>query len=124
MNIVNYEEKHKLYDQIISATLTNIYTLSKEQKEIVLNNFNPKDKNHLYFLEVAKVASQMFKMPLSLNLSYFNFLKIRFKKKYKGITRKNCFGIDITEVLSFMTKAIKIDPNIYTEIHKEYYEGA
>ena len=40
-------KNYDLFDQIVNTTLINIYSLSKQNKTIILENFNPKDNDIL-----------------------------------------------------------------------------
>ena len=119
-------ELYKKYDKIILATLTNIYTLSKDKKGICLNNFNFKNKNHLFFLEVSKISSQVFHKNIYLNMNIFRYLFLKLTKfrKNKNICYSNkSIGIDIDSVLNFMKKEFNENDNIYIDIYNEYYGG-
>ena len=75
-------KNYDLFDQIVNTTLINIYSLSKQNKTIILENFNPKDKNHLYF-EIFSISSvsiftstSPYFFEINFKIEYFFFLII------------------------------------------------
>ena len=69
-----------LYDNIINATVVNMFSFSKDGK-IIIMNFNSKDKKHLYLFEVAKNVCFLLNNPKreiylhnTLFMSIFNII--------------------------------------------------
>lgn len=120
------QEYYQKLDHIVEITLTNIYSLSKEKQKIVLNNFNPKNKDHLYFFHVALMARNMFSFPIEVDLGVIDtwFLNWKIHKFYDKIKRnKEEKGINVEEVLTFMQPALKElgEEFSYSKIYEEYY---
>ena len=114
--------KLKLYDELINKTSINIFTLSKDKNGIYLSNFNPSNKNHRYFLQVARTVSMITNKQIYLDMKLFPYLKFKIFTKSKDILRgKIENGINIDEVLSFMSDSLQIDNSIFGEIYDKYW---
>ena len=124
----NNEDKYKLYDELISATYANIFSLSKG-KDIVLKNFTYDCYTCKTFLEVSCMVAYMGGKEVYLESSFFDFIRARFKKKNKHIhwIRKNkknkVEGIEPHQVSAFEAAAFGQDEDIFEKIFKNYYEG-
>ena len=120
------EEVRKTYDNMISACLCNLYICGKENKEIILKNFDNNDVNHLFLLEVAKMAKGCFAFKVKLEMPWLKFIKIKNHKK-NGIKRvhpnKNrCDGINIDDFLKFVQEAYDESPAVWKLIYNEFYK--
>ena len=114
--------KLKLYDELINKTSINIFTLSKDTNGIYLSNFNPSNKNHRYFLQVARTVSMITNKQIYLDMKLFPYLKFKIFTKSKDVLRgKIENGINIDEVLSFMSDSLQIDNSIFGEIYDKYW---
>ena len=114
--------KLKLYDELINKTSINIFTLSKDKNGIYLSNFNLSNKNHRYFLQVARTVSMITNKQIYLDMKLFPYLKFKIFTKSKDILRgKIENGINIDEVLSFMSDSLQIDNSIFGEIYEKYW---
>ena len=114
--------KLKLYDELINKTSINIFTLSKDTNGIYLSNFNPSNKNHRYFLQVARTVSMITNKQIYLDMKLFPYLKFKIFTKSKDILKgKIENGINIDEVLSFMSNSLQIDNSIFGEIYDKYW---
>ena len=114
--------KLKLYDELINKTSINIFTLSKDKNGIYLSNFNPSNKNHRYFLQVARAVSMITNKQIYLDMKLFSYLKFKIFTKSKDVLKgKIENGINIDEVLSFMSNSLQIDSSIFGKIYEEYW---
>lgn len=114
--------KLKLYDELINKTSINIFTLSKDKNGIYLSNFNPSNKNHRYFLQVARTVNMITNKQIYLDMKLFPYLKFKIFTKSKDVLRgKIENGINIDEVLSFMSDSLQIDNSIFSEIYEKYW---
>ena len=114
--------KLKLYDELINKTSINIFTLSKDKNGIYLSNFNTSNKNHRYFLQVARTVSMFTNKQIYLDMKLFSYLKFKIFTKSKDVLKgKIENGINIDEVLSFMSNSLQIDSSIFGKIYEEYW---
>ena len=114
--------KLKLYDELINKTSINIFTLSKDKNGIYLSNFNPSNKNHRYFLQVARTVSMITNKQIYLDMKLFSYLKFKIFTKSKDVLKgKIENGINIDEVLSFMSNSLQIDSSIFGKIYEEHW---
>lgn len=121
------EYDYEKIDALCEITLTNIYTKTKNSQEICLNNFDPKNEEHLFFLHIASMARDLFSKTLTINCGFFKRLWINFKiRKEKIKFEKSCSEryIDVPEILDFMRPLLKelLDDNLtYSDIYNLYY---
>ncbi len=121
---MNYKEM----DNVVQATLVNLYTLSKDIKEIRIYNFDNKSKDHLYLLSIANIASTIFNFPVKIKMNRIKlqFLKWKYPNLYKNIQKCD-------EAFSFSAKTLLEDmqrmliPHLgkewnYSDIYEAYYE--
>lgn len=121
------EKLRKTYDAMIGACFCNLYTCGKEKKEIILRNFDNNNVNHLFLLEVAKIANTCMGLKIKLEMPWWKFIKIKNHKK-NGIKRvhpnKNrCDGINIDDFLKFVQEAYDESPAVWELIYNEFYKN-
>ena len=123
------------YNMIVGAFINNIVVLSEKNEmlkhfNIALKNFNPKDKEHLFFLEVTKIiVSQLENIQIYLDAKWSTRLKLWWPhRKYMyfyGKTKKNDVAIDVKAELEnlrgFATSLCGKDFN-FGDIYTEFYE--
>ena len=125
---VGEREQEKLYNDIAQAIFINIYTLSnKGTEDLFLKNFNPKDKGHLVFLEIAKSSAGLMNYTIYVDMNWFNYFLFKRKGKNTSIRRyrKNPSRkeIDIHEVLEFTAKGFNKSICIFNDIYEVFYKG-
>lgn len=128
MDYTQIEEKHNLYDRIITTAMINMYSLSKEKKEIILKDVNPNNISHLFMIEVAKIVNLYWGFKIKIQTSFFNFRKLKkqcrlSKKNTKRISLKkeNYTAIKIEKFLKDIQKAYETKPSIFRDIYDAYY---
>lgn len=128
MDYTQIEKKHNLYDRIITTAMINMYSLSKEKKEIILKNVDPNNISHLFMIEVAKIVNLYWGFKIKIQTSFFNFRKLKkqcrlSKKNTKRISLKkeNYTAIKIEKFLKDIQKAYETKPSIFRDIYDAYY---
>ena len=125
---VSEKEQEKLYNNITQAIFINIYTLSnKGTEDLFLKNFDPKDKSHLVFLEIAKSSAGLMNYTIYVNMNWFSYFLFKRKGKNTSIRRyrKNPpkKEVDIHEVLEFTAKGFGKSICIFNDIYETFYKG-
>ena len=96
------------YDKLISVTLINIHTLSKEKMKICLLGFNRKNLEHLYLLRIALYARDVYGFPIEIDASKWEVfcLNRKLRKNFSKVARARCLneGTNTTEILNFMNE--------------------
>ena len=120
-------DKYAMFDNIVSVTLVNIYSLSKVSGSIILENFDPKNKEHLYFLNVAMLARDVFGFPIKVKLGWFKtfMLNLKLHRKIMKVKRAKAYenGIKVPEVLDYMRPLFEdADEYGYASIYEAYYK--
>ena len=123
---IGTEEKYKLYDEIVSATYANIFSLSKD-RPIVLKDFYYSSGAGRIFLEVACMVAYIVNKEIYVQSSWIDFIRARIVKKNKHIhwirkNKKDIEGIEIYKVAAHEALAFKQQENIFDEIFEAYYE--
>lgn len=121
---MNYKEM----DNVVQATIVNLYTLSKDIKEIRISNFGDKNKNHLYLLSVANIASTLFNFPVKIKMNRIKlqFLKWKYPNLYKNVQKcDEAFSFSAQTLLEDMQRMFI--PHLgnewdYSDIYEAYYE--
>ena len=128
MDYTQIEEKHNLYDRIITTAMINMYSLSKEKEEIILKNVDPNNISHLFMIEIAKIVNLYWGFKIKIQTSFFNFRKLKkqlrlSKKNSKRISpkKKNYSAIKIEKFLKDIQKAYEGEPSIFRNIYDAYY---
>ena len=111
--------KELLYDEIIKVSITNLYTLSKENKKVNLTNFNKKDKSHLCLLVISGYM-KMFGCTLSVRTNFLNKFFIKRKTGIEFNITKDKEGIFCDEFIYHIEKAYD-RPGIFEEIYDNYF---
>lgn len=114
---------HYTYDRIIDSCLTNISQLSKDSHYIILKNFDRKNKNHLFFFELAKIHRILYNTSIKINCSLFDYLIMKIKyRKFDFSRSKTNYGLDIDEILEFVRIGYEQPIKIFKDIYECYYE--
>ena len=50
IKMIRAEELFDKYDEIINITMVNLYTLTKEKGEIIVSDFDRKNRDHLFVI--------------------------------------------------------------------------
>ena len=113
--------KEKLYDTVLEIAMTNFYTLSKNNGEIALKNFDRKNKGHLCLIKVADLAT-LFGIKTYIKTNFFNCLLIKFITKNKTIktTRTKENLVDCNEFINYIEEAYQ-SRGIFKEIWDAYF---
>ena len=100
------EELLDKYDEVINIIMVNLYTLSKNNKKIVLSGIDRKNRDHLLILRVALMVKDIYNFPLSLRIGFWDSLILNWKmrKLSRKIPRNNEVGgaIYVPDLLEFM----------------------
>lgn len=129
-NSMDKDVVYNLYDQAINALMINIYTLTKDKREIVLSDINPKDKNHLLILRVALIAKDVYDFPLKIKTNFWNWLTLNWKMRKMSyhIPREKDQeeNVNIEALIDFMTPALRevINEDFeFCHIYNAFYKG-
>ena len=119
------------YDSLCMATLTNVYTLTKEHNAIHLKGFDWSNDEHKFFFCVLVSCHGVLEKPISVDASWLT--RRGLQKKYGDIigkvgkTPKNsAIAIDVQEVLEYMRQnACEIcgESFRFGDIYHAYYKG-
>lgn len=127
---INANELFDKYDEIINITMINLYTLSKEKREIVLSDINRKDRNHLFILRVALIAKDVYNFPLKIQTSFWNWLCLnwRMRKISHRVPRVKEYDnpINVNRLIGFMQNPIKKYMGVdfeFANIYNQFYKG-
>lgn len=118
------------YDQAINATMVNLYTLSKEKGEIILENIDRNNKNHLLILRVAMIAKDVYNFQLKLKTNFWNWIVLNWRmhklSRFVRRERESVANVNVDALVNFMTpvlqKAIEEDFN-FSDIYNAFYKG-
>ena len=108
---IRVEELFNKYDEIINITMVNLYTLTKEKGEIIISDFDRKNRDHLFIIRVALMAKDIYGFPLKMRCSFWSWIILNWKmrKLSRFIPRDNQTlpVVNIRKLLEFMYPPIK-----------------
>ena len=117
------------FNTIVNMTILNIHTKTKDFPNICLTDFNWKNLEHKYFLEVLMAfqnSNMLCDKAIHINTSFIirkKIEKIYHVQVYK--MKKEEKAISVQEILDFMRPACKkmVGENFsFADIYKEFYE--
>ena len=99
--------RNRKFDEIAATAYVNIFTLTKEADVIAIAPFNPRNKEHLFVLGVAKGVSGVTQKPVAIDTSRFQLWRLNrgLAKEchYEKMTDKDLtHAVDPNHLLSFM----------------------
>lgn len=125
---IETEELFNKYDEVINIIMVNLYTLSKDNRKIVLSGLDRKNRDHLLILRVALMAKDIYNYPLSLKIGFWDSLILNWKmrKLSRRVPREKKLDneISIPELLEFMYPPVKeyIGENFkFSNIYNAFY---
>ena len=123
------KETLRKYDEICGAAFVNLFTLSKDSDIIAFRRFNPKNKEHLFVLGVAKGLAGSLGKKVALDVNKFQLWKLNrgIHKDCRLILvdeKKAIYSINPEDLLAFMRpKAVEACGEDFTfaDIYNQYY---
>ena len=115
--------KYEIYDTIIARCCINLISIARRNNsQIILKDFHPRDLNHKFMLKMASMVSSEYKsenFSIILEMPWYRkiFAPKRIRRAQSVRTAND--GINIQEFLDF-TKTGFEDIS-YEKIWKEYY---
>lgn len=127
---MNENFKLKLYDSINTTAVRWLtYQQRVNAKSIGIFNFDSKDITHMWFLHMLE-SYRVFNnyTEYYVDCGLFEYLYIRYIKKFKGARRKKKtdavmikVDIFIQELIGSFEENLALSPSIIKEIYKEYW---
>ena len=118
------------YDQAINIVMVNIYTLTKEKCQIILENIDRNNKDHLLILRVAMIAKDVYNFQLKLKTDFWNWVMLNWRmrklSRFVHRERKSDANVDAVALIDFMTPALReaIDEEFcFGDIYNAFFKG-
>lgn len=120
----------KIYNDICGSAFVNLFTLSKNNQEIILSPFDIKNEEHLFLLCVAKGLGGVVEKDVCVNVSRRHLRKLNkgLKKEAHYRDVKDCDiskAIDPNEVLTFMRDRAVVasgSKTVFVDIYQAFYK--
>lgn len=103
-------ERRRKFDEIVGVTFVNIFTISKNSEEIVIAPFDPRDKEHLFVLNVAKGVGSVAQKTVTIDTNKF-YVWLLNRGIDKDCQYKSATGKDITQA---------VEPNLLLEFMRDW----
>lgn len=105
-------EQQKVFDEICGVALINVYSLTKNTDRIAISPFDPKNKEHLFLMNIAKGASAIARKSVALDTNRFRLRQlnrgISLECRYEKVKRKERQeAINPILLLDFMRRGIE-----------------
>ena len=118
------------YDQAINVVMVNIYTLTKEKGQIILENIDRNNKDHLLILRVAMIAKDVYNFQLKLKTGFWNWVvlnwRMRTLSRFVRRERESDANVDVDALVNFMTPILQEDIGkffCFEDIYDAFYKG-
>lgn len=117
-------KKFKLMDAYVNNVICRTYDLGKDTKQIVLGNFDLKNRNHLCVIRVILTAKQIFNFDICMNCGAMDWLRLNWRarklSKFIKNDRAAAVNFDIKDICDTLSEFMSIS---FDAIYAEYYEG-
>lgn len=122
----------ELYDEMLSAVLVNLYSVSKNEQKIKIRDMqlsNTPTETQRVVLEVATILHTLFNYQIYLDYNIFQYVlfkltHIRTWKRWRRFNgKKDNHGISYIKLLEDVSEAYKQKYGIWSEIYNEYYRS-
>ena len=111
------------YDIVLNNLVVNIYSLSIDAQKIKIGYLNWKNKIHKLFLSQCINTQLITSFPIEINCSLLDYFRIKKIYKNNKIKRvKNCGGMNISEIVNFMSKDLNKPIELFEDIYSVYYD--
>jgi hypothetical protein len=118
------------YDQAINVVMVNIYTLTKEKGQIILENIDRNNKDHLLILRVAMIAKDVYNFQLKLKTGFWNWVVLNWRmrklSRFVRRERESDANVDAKALIEFMTPVLReaIEEDFcFGNIYDAFYKG-
>lgn len=122
--------RNRKFDEIAIAAYINIFSLTKEADVIAIAPFNPRNKEHLFVLGVAKGVSGVTQKPIAIDTNRFQLWRIN-----RGLAKECRYGkttdkdlthaVDPNHLLNFMrewaSKLMEEENFNFGQIYQAFY---
>ena len=99
-------ERNRKYDEIAGVAYVNIFTLSKNSDVIAIAPFDPKDKEHLFVLNVAKGVGGIVEKNVAVDVSKWQLRRLNRgldkECQYEKLNGRFAYAINPTILLNDM----------------------
>lgn len=130
IKMISAEELFDKYDEIINITMVNLYTLTKDKGEIIVSDFDRRNRDHLFVIRVALMAKDIYGFPLKMSCGFWDWIALNWKmrKLSRFIPRDNRTlpVVNVKKLLEFMHPPIKeyMGENFeFKHIYNQFYKG-
>ena len=133
--IVNAPEyialRSRKFDEIAAATYANIFSMTRRADVIAISPFNPRNKEHLFILGVAKGVSGVTQKPVAIDTSKFQLWRLNHKLAkdcyYEKMAKEDStYAVDPDHLLNFMrswaSELMEEENFDFGQIYHEFYE--
>ena len=110
--------------------MVNIYTLTKEKGQIILENIDRNNKDHLLILRVAMIAKDVYNFQLKLKTGFWNWVVLNWRmrklSRFVRRERESDANVNVDALVNFMTPILQEDIGkffCFENIYDAFYKG-
>lgn len=127
------DKLYRIFDEAVGLTMSNLRQASASNGKIQLLSFNRANIEHLYMLQVALIARDLFDVEVEIDAPWFDVLKINWKirknfRKIKKMSFDAGNGIPTNVLLNSMRNDMKkyyqSGDFSFGDVYHAYYEGS
>lgn len=124
------EDKNKRYDEIVAKIMENVLNEREIGKKIVLWDFHEDSHMDRLYFNVAAMVSDMVNEPLYIQMPFFTYLKMKWKrrktrKNLKYVFRKSSINKEaqtsVYLIVDFVRQYFGETEEFMKQINDEYY---
>ncbi len=110
-------------DEIVYTAYVNLYTLSKNNKAIYLNEFDPTNPSHRALYAIATMVSSNQNFKLYVGCGIFTYMQYKHEYGKLAYARRKTLKLGLTcdEMIKHIENAYE-RPGVFVEIYNEYYK--
>lgn len=122
-------EETKKMDQVVSCLFTNIINERSRNDDVIkIVGVDLKDPAHLTYIEVAKIVSDIYQVPIYIELNTFSYCKFivnNWKRRHQIHKFKNNNSgevVPVNDMLLFIAKSFDVKYEFFEKIYNAYYK--
>ena len=124
MKSIPVKTETQIYNEMITATMVNLFSLSKDSGEIVLEDIEPWYGAHKAFLTIANYTANLYDRAFYVDVNWINYF--RLKKQLKGFSFKKAKKrhknkISVPKEILHICGSYNVSDNAFLNIWYEFY---
>lgn len=125
MKSIPVKTETQIYNEMVTATMANIISLSREDNTIVLKNFEYWFDSHKTFLTIANYVSCLYNREFYIDVNWLDYFRLKrmFKNySFSKAKRKHKKGISVPHEIIHICNSFGVGGDTFDVIWEEFYK--